>query len=393
MQKSLIALSVGFAISAPAMALNSVSVSPVQVISSELANIQNSCIVRMNNDVSSYDVESRAKGMLARANSMNQSINAKGGTAPQVASIKHLYKHSIKGFTLDMPCSSAQKAFGNDKQVMSFTPDSIVSINMGKPGGGGGGAQQASYGTARVGGPVDGTGHTAWVIDTGIDLDHPDLNVDASRGFTAINSGGMEDQNGHGTHVAGTIGALDNTIGSLGVAPNTTVVPVRVLDRRGSGSNSGVIAGVDFVGANASAGDCANMSLGGGVSQVLDDAVVAASQASGAFFVLAAGNDGDNANNHSPARANGNRVWTISATDSNDNMPSWSNFGNPPVDFAAPGVSIFSLWKSGGTNTISGTSMSSPHACAVIMMTNGNPGSDGTAGNDPDGNPDPIIHL
>ncbi len=395
MKKSLIALSVGFAISAPAMALTSVSAttSPFQAISPELANIHNSCIVRMNDDVSGYDVESRAQGMLARANSMNQSINVEGGAAPHVATIKHLYKHSIKGFTLDMPCSSAQKAFGNDRNVISFTPDSIISINMGKPGGGGTTGQQASYGTARVGGPVDGTGHTAWIIDTGIDLDHPDLNVDASRGFTSISNGGMEDQNGHGTHVSGTIGALDNSIGSLGVAPNTTVIPVRVLDRRGSGSTSGVIAGVDYVGANASAGDCANMSLGGGVSQVLDDAVVAASNASGAFFVLAAGNDGDNANNHSPARANGNRVWTISAIDSNDNMPSWSNFGNPPVDFAAPGVGIFSLWKDGGTNTISGTSMSSPHACAVIMMKNGNPASNGTAGNDPDGNPDPIIHL
>jgi len=203
----------------------------------------------------------------------------------------------------------------------------------------------------------------------------------------------MEDQNGHGSHVAGTIGALDNSTGALGVAPNTTVIPVRVLDRRGSGTTSGVIAGVDFVGANASSGDCANMSLGGSVSQVLDDAVVAAAQSSGAYFVLAAGNDGDNANNHSPARANGNRVFTISATDSNDNMPSWSNYGNPPVDYAAPGVSIFSLWKNGGTNTISGTSMAAPHACAVIMMSNGNPSSDGSAGNDPDGNADPIIHL
>jgi subtilisin family serine protease len=255
------------------------------------------------------------------------------------------------------------------------------------------GGKQASYGTARVGGLVDGTGYTAWIIDSGIDLDHPDLNVDASRGFSSINRGGMDDQNGHGTHVAGTIGALDNSMGALGVAPNTTVVPVRVLDRRGSGSTSGVIAGIDHVAANASAGDCANMSLGGGVSQTLDDAVVAASNASGAFLVLAAGHDGDNANNHSPARANGSKVWTISATDSNDNMPSWSNYGNPPVDYAAPGVGIFSLWKSGRTNTISGTSMASPHACAVIMMTNGHPSSSRTANNDPDGNADKIIHL
>ncbi len=350
---------------------------PSNSIDTEISNVHNRCIVQLHQGINKEDVSGLANSLAARA----------------ASSLRHVYKNSIKGFTVNMPCHAAQQAFGNDSNVLSMTPDSVLSISKGKPGGGGGGGQQASYGTARVGGPVDGTGRTAWVIDSGIDLDHPDLNVDSTRGFTSISQGGMDDQNGHGTHVAGTIGAIDNSIGALGVAPNTTVVPVRVLDRRGSGSTSGVIAGVDFVGANASAGDCANMSLGGGVSQVLDDAVVAASQASGAFFVLAAGNDGDDANNHSPARANGNKVWTISATDSSDRMASWSNYGNPPVDYAAPGVSIFSLWKKGGTNTISGTSMAAPHACAVLMMTNGNPSTDGTASSDPDGNPDSIIHL
>lgn len=342
----------------------------------DIMNVQNQCIVQLHDDISAENVTGLANGMAKRGKAV----------------LKNVYKHSIKGFTIGMPCHAASAAFGDDANIKLMEPDGIVTISKGKPGGGGGG-QQASYGTARVGGPVDGTGRTAWIIDTGIDLDHPDLNVDASRGFTAISNGGMEDQNGHGTHVAGTVGALDNATGSLGVAPNTTVVPVRVLDRRGSGTFSGVIAGVDFVGANAGAGDCANMSLGGGASQTLDDAVVAASLNSGAYFVIAAGNSGADANNESPARANGRNVYTISATDSNDNMPSWSNYGNPPVDYAAPGVGIFSLWKSGGTNTISGTSMAAPHACAVIMMSNGNPGSNGTAGNDPDGNPDPIIHL
>lgn len=135
------------------------------------------------------------------------------------------------------------------------------------------------------------------------------------------------------------------------------------------------------------------MSLGGGVSEVLDKAVTDAASKSGAFFVLAAGNEGDNANNHSPARADGAYVWTISAVDSNDNMPSWSNYGNPPVDFAAPGVSIFSLWKDGGTRTISGTSMAAPHACAVIMLAGGSPGSDGVVNRDPDVLSDPIIYY
>ncbi|TDR17455.1 S8 family peptidase [Marinicella litoralis] len=375
MNKSILMSAIGIAIT------GQVSAQELQPFgtSSELNNVHNRCIIAFNNQTRSSDVQGLANSMAARSN----------------ATLKHVYSKSIKGMTINMPCDAAKKAFANEGSIKSFTPDSVISISRGKPGGGGGGgaSQQASYGTARVGGPLDGTGYTAWVIDSGVDLDHPDLNVDASRGFTAINNGGMNDSNGHGTHVAGTIGAIDNTIGALGVAPNTTIVPVRVLDRRGSGSTSGVIAGVEHVAANASAGDCANMSLGGGVSQVLDDAVKAAASQSGAFFVLAAGNDGDDANNHSPARANGNRVYTISAIDSNDNMPSWSNYGNPPVDYAAPGVGIFSLWKSGGTNTISGTSMAAPHACAVIMLNNGNPGTDGTAGNDPDGNPDRIISL
>jgi len=372
MKKSLIASSVAIVLSGSALAGQ-----PTNTNNNDIMNIHNQCIVRLHDGIKKESVTGLANAMAIRGET----------------SIKHIYKNSIKGFTINMPCHAATRAFGDDSNIQSMTPDSIISISKGKPGSGGGGGQQVSYGTARVGGPIDGTGNTAWVIDSGVDLDHPDLNVDSSRGFTSISRGGMDDQNGHGTHVAGTIGAIDNSIGALGVAPNTTIVPVRVLDRRGSGSTSGVIAGVDFVGANASAGDCANMSLGGGVSQVLDDAVVAASQASGAFFVLAAGNDGDDANNHSPARANGNKVWTISAIDSNDNMPSWSNYGNPPVDYAAPGVGIFSLWKSGGTNTISGTSMAAPHACAVLMMTNGNASSHGAAGNDPDGSADPIIHL
>ncbi len=376
MRKSLITIAIGVALSSTTVMAKETPASNSS--SDDLMNVQNRCIVQLHDGMSGAMVNDHAQDMAARGNS----------------TLKHVYSNSINGFAINMPCHAAQAAFGGDPAIASMTPDSIMSISKGKPGsGGGGGGQQASYGTARVGGPVDGSGYTAWVIDTGIDLDHPDLNVDASRGFTAISRGGMDDQNGHGSHVAGTIGAMDNSVGSLGVAPNTTLIPIRVLDRRGSGTTSGVIAGVDFVGANASSGDCVNMSLGGGASQVLDDAVIAAANASGAFFVLAAGNDGDDANNHSPARANDNNVWTISATDVNDNMPSWSNYGNPPVDFAAPGVSIFSTWKSGGTNTISGTSMASPHACAVIMMTGGHPASDGNAGNDPDGNADPIISI
>nr|WP_275444342.1 S8 family serine peptidase [Pseudoalteromonas sp. MM17-2] len=248
----------------------------------------------------------------------------------------------------------------------------------------------------RVGGPVDGSGYTAWVLDTGIDLDHADLNVDANRGFTAFTKGrdaDMNDGNSHGTHVAGTIAAVNNGIDVVGVAAGADVVPVKVLDSHGSGSWSGVLASIDHVAANASPGDCANMSLGGGFNQELNDAVENAAQLSGAFFVVAAGNKSQDTNNVSLASASHNRVYTISATDSSDRFATFSNFGNPPIDYAAPGIGILSTRQGGGNSTMSGTSMASPAACAVIVMSNGNPGTDGSALNDPDGNADDIIHL
>lgn len=308
------------------------------------------------------------------------------------------YGHSLKGFAANLT-SEQLNALNNDSRVLSIEKDEIIALAPGNgngPGGGGGGgsdpAQQVSYGTTRVGGGNTTSSNTAWVIDSGIDMTHPDLNVDAANSISFLSGSptnqSPNDQNGHGTHVAGTIAAKDNSIGSLGVAPGSLVAAVRVLDRRGSGSTSGVIAGVDYVAANAGSNDVANMSLGGGVSTSLDNAVIAAS--SSCAFVLAAGNESDNANNHSPARANGNNIYTISAMNSSDNWASFSNYGSA-VDYCAPGVGIFSTWKGGGYNTISGTSMAAPHAAGVLLL--GNASSDGTVNGDPDGNPDPIIHI
>lgn len=318
--------------------------------------------------------------------------------------ILNVYSKTINGATLKLSNEDVDNlrkrdevAYLEEDRVVIFAPP--CGTPNGGPcdgdGGGDGGSegQEVPYGITRVNGGVTYTGSgVAWVIDTGIDLDHEDLNVDESRGFNAFTSGrdskSLDDGHGHGTHVAGTIAAIDNSVGVIGVAAGATVIPVKVLDSRGSGSYSGVIAGVDYVGANGSNGDVANMSLGGPVSQALDDAVVAASQ-KGIKFVLAAGNESDDANNHSPARANGSNIVTISAMDDTDTWASFSNYGNPPVDYAAPGVAIKSSWKNGGYNTISGTSMASPHAAGILLL--GNAGTDGAVNEDPDNNPDPII--
>lgn len=301
------------------------------------------------------------------------------------------YGHALNGFTANLTDAQVE-VLRKDPRVQSIEQDLTIQISpyKGKPGGGGGGSpdpQSIPYGTTRVGGGTTTSSNRAWIIDSGIDLDHPDLNVDTARSASFLRRGGPDDEHGHGTHVAGTIAAINNTIGSLGVSPGSSVVAVRVLDRRGSGSVSGVIAGVDYVAANGVSGDVANMSLGGGVSTTLDNAVVNASNP--VKFVLAAGNESDDANNHSPARANGSHVYTISAMDSNDNWAYFSNYGTP-VDYCAPGVAVFSTWKGGGYNTISGTSMAAPHAAGVLLL--GNPSSDGTVNGDPDGNPDLIIH-
>lgn len=308
-----------------------------------------------------------------------------------VKQIDQVYGAAITGFSAEL--SELQvNALLRDKRVAYIEPDRwvVLSIKVDETVEANK-AQTIPWGITRIGGYVNYTGTAkAWVIDTGIDLDHPDLNVNTALSKTFVpRTKSADDDNGHGSHVAGTIAAKNNDIGVVGVAAGAPVVAVKVLDRRGSGAYSTIISGVNYVASAGVAGDAANMSLGGPVYQALDDAVLAASN-KGIKFCLAAGNESTDANLSSPARVNGTYIYTISAMDNLDKFASFSNYGNPPIDYCAPGASIYSTYKGGTYATLSGTSMASPHACGVVLL--GAPKTDGYVLNDPDGKPDPIIH-
>jgi subtilisin family serine protease/subtilisin-like proprotein convertase family protein len=215
---------------------------------------------------------------------------------------------------------------------------------------------------------ADGSGVTAFVIDTGIRATHSNFGGRVSGGFTSINDGrGTDDCHGHGTHVAGTVGSA-----TWGVAKNVQLRPVRVLNCQGSGTDAGVISGVDWVAANHSGPSVANMSLGGGASPALDTAIRNLHNA-GVTVVVAAGNENQNACNVSPAREP--LAITVGSTTQSDARSSFSNHGTC-VDIMAPGSSITSVWSTSdtATNTISGTSMASPHvAGAAALYLSANP--------------------
>ncbi len=281
------------------------------------------------------------------------------------------YTTALKGFSATLP-DAAVMALERNPNVAYIEPVIDVSISTTQ--------SNATWGLDRIDQrdrPINGTyvyeqtgaGVRSYILDTGILPSHTDFGSRVVSGFTAISDGrGSSDCNGHGTHVAGTVGGT-----TWGVAKATTLVAVRVLDCRGSGTTDGVIAGVDWVAAQTQRPAVANMSLGGGASTALDNAVANA-VASGITFVVAAGNSGANACNYSPARTAS--AITVGATTNTDARASYSNFGSC-LDIFAPGSSITSAWYTSNTatNTISGTSMAAPHvagAAALYLQANPN---------------------
>ncbi len=277
--------------------------------------------------------------------------------------LKHIYQNALNGFAVEMTEADAE-ALSLDFRVAYVEEDSVMSID----------ATQSNppWGLDRIdqrNRPLNaiytfnwtGAGVTAYVIDTGIRTAHTQFGGRAANVFDAFGGNG-QDCNGHGTHVAGTIGGS-----TYGVAKSVQLRGVRVLNCSGSGSNSGVIAGVDFVRLNHAASAVANMSLGGGASSALDTAVNNLHNANVTIAVAAGNNNGANACNVSPARA-ANAV-TVGSTTTTDARSSFSNIGSC-LDLFAPGSGILSAWASSNTATatLSGTSMASPHVAGVAAL-------------------------
>ena len=277
---------------------------------------------------------------------------------------KHVYRHALRGYAAALTPAQVEELLA-DPRVAYVEEDSIVRAVATQTG--------ATWGLDRIDQrdrPLsttytynfDGSGVHAYIVDTGVRGAHVEFTGRMGNGFTSISDGnGTTDCNGHGTHVAGTVGGT-----TWGVAKRVTLHAVRVLDCGGSGSNAGVIAGVDWVRLNHVKPAVANMSLGGGASSALDTAVANA-VAAGVTFAVAAGNENADACTRSPARTAS--AITVGSSTSGDVRSSFSNWGTC-VDIFAPGSGITSAWSTSNTatNTISGTSMATPHVAGVVAL-------------------------
>jgi subtilisin len=311
------------------------------------------------------------------------------------ADVSHVYRYALRGYAAAIPDARVDD-IQSDERVAFVSPDGEVRAVQ----------QSLPTGVDRIEGDLsstksgDGTGSVnvaVAIIDTGIDVDHPDLNVAGGRNCSTGRS--FDDGHGHGTHVAGTVAAKDNATGVVGMAPSAPLYAVRVLNNAGSGSFSSVICGVDWVTANAASKGIkvANMSLGGGGSDdrncgnTNDDALhkaICNSVAAGVTYVVAAGNSNEDFKDFVPAAYNevltvtamadfngqpGGRAAPTCRSDVDDTAADFSNFTttgstDESHTIAAPGVCINSTWKNGGYNTISGTSMASPHTAGTATL-------------------------
>lgn len=307
--------------------------------------------------------------------------------------VSNVYRYALNGFAASIPPARLE-ALRRDPRVAYIEPNQVWTIQAQTIPTGITRSYAASNPLIKIDGVDNRVNVDVAVIDTGISS-HPDLNVFRTVNcvsaipFIASCSSGGTDGNGHGTHVAGTIAALDNGVGVVGIAPGARLWAVRVLNNQGSGYTNQIIAGIDYVTANAASIEVANMSLGCECTSAAQASAISRSIAAGVVYVVAAGNSDKNASTFAPA--NHPDVITVSAladfngllgggaastcrVDQDDTLADFSNWGSL-VEIAAPGTCIYSTWLNGGYNTISGTSMASPHVAgaAAILASRFNP--------------------
>jgi len=301
------------------------------------------------------------------------------------------YTTKISGMTVKLNSKEFLKLSKNPK-IASIEYDRVVTLpkfeveNIMSSDASQRMAQTTPCGISRAGGAVNGAGKDEWIwiIDSGIDLDHPDLNVVTNSQYARSFVGGSpNDCNGHGTHVAGTAGARNNNIGVVGVSAGAAVVPIKVFRCNGGSSASTILAGINHVGRFDLPGDVANLSLGGFFGSGCADnssyrnALRALGNA-GTRVAIAAGNSSANAANYQPACVNGTNIYTVASMTCSNRFSSFSNYNVNPIDVIATGSGVISTYLNGRYATLSGTSMASPHVAGIMHARGSGPRGSGS---------------
>lgn len=306
--------------------------------------------------------------------------------------LKEVYSNVVQGFAIKNLTEKDVKILKNDPEVAFIEPNYIhkLDMEMGKPvssipatvsnkdiakdtqlSNG----EFLPWGVELVG-RANGSGRTCWIIDSGI-APHSDLTIDSGRSRSFV-GGSWVDQNGHGTHVAGTVAARNNGSGVVGVAYGATVVSIRVLDAQGNGAISGILSGIDYVARNARNGDTWNYSVGFRnrfTSQAIDNAF--RNLESRAIGAMAAGNSNDDTRFYSPQTLSTRNSWCVGNMTRSRTAAGTSNFGSS-IDRWAPGTAVWSTWLNGQFNRISGTSMASPHVAGILLINGNRTGTNGS---------------
>ncbi|MEL6651192.1 MAG: S8 family serine peptidase [Bacteroidota bacterium] len=318
---------------------------------------------------------------------------AKRETAIESFAVENLKKHQLsisnlkkvydigrtKGALVTLNAEQAEE-LAQDEEIESVEPNQIIAMNLNPgsksrlvPADNGPANQWTTYNVSAIGGARDHSNGQTWafIIDSGIDLDHPDLNVqpNVSRSFVSYESS-PNDEFGHGTHVAGIIGAKNDGKGVVGVASGATLVALKVLDRNGYGTTDNLLQALSFVHIYCIPGDVVNISLGTEKSPVIDNAILNLKNIRGVYFTIAAGNDGENTYNYSPASLADANIYVVGSVNIWEYLSGFSNYG-PSVGYLAPGDGIYSTYKNGQYAWMSGTSMAAPHVAGILLAGQG----------------------